>query len=88
MSDWSIFPNGTAFMMWRDRNCDVCTKDYCESKQPDGSNPNCPIEEAISLAYALDGKLPDANRTEIAARLKWDGKTYLEHDCPEFDPAP
>ena len=86
MSNWSIFPNGTSFMMWRDRNCDRCKKGYNEDKHPSGQNHDCPIEQAISVASMLDGTLQPENREEIARRLKWDGETYLEHDCPEFDP--
>jgi hypothetical protein len=31
------------------------------------------------------GKLQPEHRDEIGKRLKWDGKTYLGHDCPEFE---
>lgn len=87
---YAVFPNDTSFMMWNDRNCDRCVK----GPKPDivGRNMACPIEDAIALASALDGSLlhdgftPPNKAAAIAARLNWDGKSYLEHDCPEFVP--
>lgn len=89
---YSLFPNGTAFMCWNGRNCDRCKK----GPAPDiiGNNPLCEIEDAIALASCLDGKLTlDGTKTAeeaaaLAARLKWDGQSYLETDCPEFEPRP
>jgi hypothetical protein len=31
------------------------------------------------------GKLQPKHQDEIGKRLKWHGKTYLGHDCPEFE---
>jgi hypothetical protein len=86
MSDWSIFPNGTSFMMWLDQNCDRCRKGDLSKLAKDGSNPLCEIETEISLSSVLDGKLRPEKRETIGPRLKWDGHTYLKHDCPEFEP--
>lgn len=84
MSDWSIFPNGTSFLMWYDQNCDRCRKCDMSKLASDGSNPQCDIETEISLASVMDGCLREEKRATIGPRLKWDGRTYLEHDCPEF----
>lgn len=86
MSDWSVFPNGSSYMMWRDRNCDRCRKDFDTATMKTWINTLCPIEQAISLSSVLDGKIEEASRPEIGKRLEWDGATYLEHDCPEFEP--
>jgi len=86
-----LFPNGTSFMMWVDSNCDRCLKGYNETKHSKGRS-NCDIENAIALSAATDGSLlhdgytPMNKADAIAKRLNWDGKTYLEHDCPEFVP--
>lgn len=88
---FALFPNGTSFMFWRERNCDRCVKDYDEQKHTGGMS-NCDLENAISLASATDGTIlhrgctPINKAVAIANRLNWDGKTYLEHDCPEFVP--
>ncbi len=86
---FALFPNGTSFMVWSERNCDRCVK----GPKPDtGQNLACPIENAIMMAAALDGTLlhcgatPMNKANEIARRLNWDGKEYLRHDCPEFCP--
>ena len=89
MSNHELFPNGTSFRMWMERNCDQCTKCYEESKDPgDGTNPNCEIESEVSMSYLSDGCLRPEARERIGNRLKWDGETYLEHNCPEFKQAP
>jgi len=86
---FALFPNGTSFMMWNDRNCDRCVKRYDENKHVQGRS-KCDIENAIALASATDGTLlhgghtPPNKADKIARRLKWDGHTYLEHDCPEL----
>jgi hypothetical protein len=88
--EFSLFPNGTSHMMWRERNCNRCVK----GPKPDlvGHNRACPIEDAIAIASALDGSLLHCGETpinkanEIARRLNWNGQSYLEHDCPEFVP--
>ncbi len=94
MSDFprfSIFPNGTSHMIWREHNCDQCVKDYNPEKHMNGRSC-CDIENAISLAAASDGSLlhggftPPNKADAIARRLNWDGRTYLENDCPEFVP--
>lgn len=87
---FALFPNGTSFMMWMDRNCDRCVK----GPKPGliGANTACPIEDSIALASATDGTLlhgghaPPNKADAIARRLNWDGQSYLEHDCPEFVP--
>lgn len=86
-----VFPNGTSFMMWNERNCDRCVKRYDESKHRNGRS-ECDIENAIALASATDGTLLHGGYTPlnkadaIARRLGWDGKSYLENDCHEFVP--
>ncbi len=78
-------------MIWYGRNCDRCVKRYDEAKHSKGLS-ECDIENAISIAAAtdgsllLDGKVPMNKADALARRLKWDGQTYLEHDCPEFVP--
>src|SRR5688572_20665748 len=88
---FALFPNGTSYMIWTGRNCDRCVKRYDESKHAKGTS-ECDIENAIALASATDGTLlhggcaPMNKADAIAKRLNWDGKTYLEADCPEFVP--
>lgn len=88
---YALFPNGTSFMIWNDRNCDRCVKRYDEEKHSNGRS-ECDIENAISIASATDGTLLHGGYTPlnkadaIAKRLNWDGKSYLEHACPEFVP--
>lgn len=87
---FSVFPNGTSFMMWLERNCDRCVK----GPKPEhvGRNAECPIEDAIALSSVTDGTLTHSGHTplnkanEIARRLNWNGESYLESDCPEFVP--
>lgn len=72
-------------MDWISYNCDKCKKGPHHSKLfKNGSNPLCPIETEISLASALDGHVREEKRDVISKRLNWDGKTYLDHNCPEF----
>lgn len=84
---YRLFPNGTAFMVWTERNCDGCTKRMPHDGA--GENPKCNIETAIALGAVTDGTLRlDGRRSadecaKLAERLKWDGKGYLESDCPE-----
>lgn len=90
----SVFPNGTSFMCWLDRNCDRCrkgpSKAVAEGDTDNGLNPLCSIESAIALSSCLDGTLDDfaglPPAAEIMRRLNWDGESYLEHDCPEREP--
>lgn len=86
---YALFPNGTSFMIWSEMNCDRCVK----GPKPDTTtNFACPIEDAIMRAAATDGTLLHGGHTPlnkadaIAKRLGWDGRTYLEHACPEFVP--
>lgn len=78
-------------MIWRERNCDRCIKDFCPEKHLSGRS-DCDIENAISIAAASDGTLLHGGMTPvnkadaIAKRLNWDGKSYLGSDCPEFVP--
>lgn len=88
MSDFSVFPNGTSFMCWRDQNCDRCRKDFVDTPKGNGENPLCSLETEISLASVLDGRIQPEARAEFSRRMKWDGHTYLGHDCPEFEPIP
>lgn len=91
MNRFSVFPNGTSFMLWNERNCDVCVKRFDETKHTKGRS-ECDIENAIALASATDGTLLHGGQTPpnkadaIAKRLNWIGATYLDHDCPEFVP--
>ena len=88
---FALFPNGTSFMAWADRNCDRCLKRYDESKHKNGKS-ECDLENAISLAGGTDGTLLHGGYTPlnkadaIAKRLGWDGVTYLQSGCPEFVP--
>jgi len=88
---YALFPNGTSFMCWMDRNCDRCIKGYDEKKHHKGRS-DCDIENNIAIASGSDGTLTHGGYTPlnkadaIARRLNWDGVTYLEHDCPEFVP--
>jgi hypothetical protein len=88
---FAVFPNGTSFMVWSDHNCDRCVNGYDETKHAQGRS-ECDIENAIALSAATDGTLlhggwtPMNKADAIAKRLKWDGRTYLEHDCPERVP--
>lgn len=88
---YAVFPNGTSFMVWTERNCDRCLKGYDETKHANGRS-ECDIENAIALASVTDGTLlhdgdtPLNKADAIAKRLNWDGKTYLTNDCPEFVP--
>ncbi len=85
---FSVFPNGTSYMIWNDRNCDRCVKRFDERK----GKSECDIETAIAFASATDGTLlhdgmtPINKANAIARRLNWDGQSYLAHDCPEFVP--
>jgi hypothetical protein len=87
-----LFPNGTSFMIWADRNCDSCVKCFREERAVCGMNPACEIENAIALACATDGSLlhsgstPHNKADAIARRLNWDGRGYLTNNCPEFVP--
>ena len=87
MPSWSLFPNGTSFMIWHERNCSRCWK--CPKAEHSGHNRKCAIENAIALAACTDGSLlHDGERTQAEAkaigdRLGWDGTNYLESDCPE-----
>lgn len=89
MSDnsWSVFPNGTSFEIWTSRNCDRCANNYDRNPPKGPTSFFCGIEEAINVASILDGRIEESSREEIGRRLKWDGKTYLQHDCPEFEEA-
>jgi len=77
-------------MIWSERNCDQCIK----GPKPDlvGNNTECAIEQSIAIAAATDGSLlhdgmtPMNKADAIAKRLNWDGKSYLENNCPEFVP--
>lgn len=86
---FALFPNGTSYMIWNDRNCDQCVKRYDEKKHK-GGRSECDIENAIALASGTDGTLlhkghtPINKANAIARRLNWDGHSYLEHDCPEL----
>ena len=88
---FALFPNGTSFMVWADRNCDRCIKCFDEANHLRGLS-DCDIENAIGMASATDGTLlhggstPINKANAIAQRLNWDGRGYLEHDCPEFVP--
>lgn len=89
--DFSLFPNGTGYRLWNERNCARCLKRFDETKHLTGAS-ECDIETAIALASALDGTLLHCGQTPvnkadaIARRLHWDGRSYLQHDCPEFVP--
>lgn len=89
--EYALFPNGTSHMIWRDRNCDRCFKRFDEEKHKRGRS-DCDIENAIALASATDGTLLHSGCTPlnkadaIAKRLNWHGRSYLQHDCPEFVP--
>src|ERR1044072_3078833 len=82
---FSIFPNGTSHMIWRERNCDRCIKTFDPNKHPSGRS-ECDIENAIAFASATDGTLlhcgatPPNKADAIARRLNWDGQSYLDHD--------
>lgn len=84
---FDVFPNGTSFMIWHERNCSQCWK--CPKAEHSGHNKKCAIEDAIAFAAATDGSLlhdgltSREKATAIAARLNWDGISYLENDCPE-----
>lgn len=86
MNDHRLFPNGEAFETWDSRNCARCKKQYVEASTVAGCHWQCAIQEAIDVASTLDGCLPKDWRESIGKRLKWDGKDYLEHDCPELEP--
>lgn len=94
MSDYAVFPNGTSYMCWMDRNCDRCRKGpgpaVANGETDNGLNPLCAIESAIALSSVVDGTLCDRAgippASEIMRRLNWDGQSYLEHDCPEIAP--
>lgn len=87
--DYRLFPNGTAFMMWTERNCDLCLKQMPAGGA--GENPKCAIETAIALGACTDGTLlhdgtkPAEEAADLARRLNWDGVSYLETDCPEIE---
>ena len=91
LPSFSVFPNGTSHMIWREHNCDRCIKRFDDSKHTKGRS-DCDIENAISIAGATDGSLlhdgltPFNKADAIARRLKWDGQSYLTHNCPEFVP--
>ena len=78
-------------MIWSGRNCDRCVKRFNPDKHANGRS-DCDIENAIGLAAATDGTLlhdgitPPNKADAIAKRLGWDGRSYLENDCPEFVP--
>jgi hypothetical protein len=80
------FPNGTSFMLWNERNCDRCWKSKVNEST---GKSRCAIEYAIAVGSVSDGTfLADGTRTianakRLSDRLGWDGKSYLENDCPE-----
>lgn len=81
---YCLFPNGTSFMAWEDRNCSRCWKRAGENIN--GRNHNCSIESNIALSAAFDGSLMhmgEKRAERLAKRLNWDGMDYLETDCPE-----
>lgn len=86
---FSVFPNGTSHTTWLDRNCDRCWKSKVNDRT---GKSRCAIENAISFGAASDGTLLGSGiRTpeqaaKLAARLGWDGQSYLETDCPEREP--
>lgn len=88
---FALFPNGTSCMVWMDRNCDRCVKNYDEKKHVNGRS-DCDIENAIARAAGTDGCLTHGGHTPlnkadaIAKRLNWDGNSYLTNNCPEFVP--
>lgn len=92
MKRYCPFPNGTAFADWIGRNCDQCKKGPPPGHE--GPNTACDIENTIALAACIDGTLlldgtqPEEKAAALAARLGWDGESYLETNCPEKDPTP
>ena len=90
-TSFAVFPNGTSYMIWLERNCDRCVKRYDQDKHSNGQS-ECDIENAIAMASATDGTLLHCESTPmnkadaIAKRLNWDGKSYLTTNCPEFVP--
>ena len=73
-------------MCWMDANCDRCWKGVVSNKT---GKSRCAIENAIALASGTDGSLmhgggtPPEKAAKVAARLGWDGVSYLENNCPE-----
>jgi hypothetical protein len=81
--DFSVWPNGTSMMFWKDRNCDRCAK-VGEIDHKTGES-ECEIETVLALSSIGPEAFSEGRASAVASRLKWDRETYLEHDCPEFE---
>lgn len=75
-----LFSNGSEYTYWQEHNC--CR---CKLYKPDSElGTGCPIEEAIALAAATNGKVTE----EMAKRMGKigpDGKSNVWFDCNEFE---
>lgn len=74
-TQYPLFPNGTSHEIWREANCESCTKSYDEKRRvwP------CPIERAIDLASMGDGTVSK----RIAERLGYTEEMLYVPPCPE-----
>ncbi len=74
------FANGSQYDAWTLRNCERCTK----ARQTDTGPSPCEIEQALAVAYCLDGTVTP----EIAKRMAlpdYKHRGTYTWDCPERD---
>lgn len=72
------FSSLTAYICWRDKNCEKCKKNYQIGMEPEG---RCEIEAAIALASCASGEID----REIANRLPLTDQGFVDGNCPEFE---
>lgn len=68
------FSNGTDFMLWEGRNCELCNISACNN---DSNNFKCHIDEALTIAYLDDGMISKTISDKIGFR-----KDGFLNDCP------
>jgi len=71
------FSNGTEYVIWLDRNCDRCRKQY----DPATGEAPCDIEESLSVACLTDGKISAEMARRSGLNIRWD-----RPQCHEFEP--
>ena len=76
----AFFPNGSSFERWRSRNCNVCARFEQDAAANGSPDCGCDLEMCVSIAGAVE---PTAQQL---TRLKYEGRGYMTHDCPEFIP--
>ena len=71
---YTLFSNGTEFMIWQNRNCARCAKVVCYNKKKDYyPKYRCAIQKHIEEAAIMDG-----------CGNKRDFEATRHRDCPHF----